>query len=715
MDPSTKRTTWLLCLFLALLALPALALEDESTEPVAETESAAGASPMLVHTDEVFVDGVRPAIPTSNTVAAKLPLALRETPASVGVVDRRRIDEQNARSLGDALVNISGLNTQTGNGVFDFFVVRGLDSISSGLILSDGAPEPETAFYQLYNVERVEVLKGPSAFLYGASPLGGTANLVRRQPVGERFTRLALDYGSFGTVEGTLDTNLASDDGRWSFRLNSLWRESDGYRDDKPSEIFAVNPAITWRPNDDTSLNINLETIDSEYASDAGLPLIFGTTVPEVPRERSYQSPFDISDQRIDRVQIDFETRLGDRTVLRNKAYYRSLDWDSTATIFNGAFPTGFGDTVVSRSLLLLDDRQEFYGNQLELIVRFETGSVTHNLLAGVELAQQNDRFTFDVGFLPDISLENPVETAFEPIFLLPGQSFGADAESTIVAPYVIDQIALSDRWQVLAGLRWDSIDFEDAVLQTSRSDSEVSPMLGVVYTPSDALSLYANAGSAFAPPSTFVVDPQREPETSDQIEVGVKKGFRNDRVRTSLALFQIDRENIAIPDDNGVTQQTGDQRSRGVELEIAAELTSRSQLFFAYAYTDAELTEFAESLLVGFFPPTFATVDRSGNKAAFAPEHLANVWLSQELSSDWRFGIGARYVGEQFIAEDNVFEIEDALTVDAALFYSPGPLELSLHLENVTDEEYLTRGFGSTSVIPAPGFSATAGVSYTF
>ena len=151
--------------------------------------------------DEVFVEGELPAIPTSNTVAAKLPLSLRETPASVGVVDHRLIEEQGSFLLGDALRNLAGLNVHPGSGTFDFFVLRGLDSLSSGLILTDGAPEPETTSYPLYNVERVEVLKGPASFLYGGGPLGGTVNLVRKQPLATDFTRLGLSAGSFSTFD----------------------------------------------------------------------------------------------------------------------------------------------------------------------------------------------------------------------------------------------------------------------------------------------------------------------------------------------------------------------------------------------------------------------------------------------------------------------------------------------------------------------------------
>ncbi len=695
-------------LLLSALTVPAWAQDDDER-------------PKTVIEDEVFVQGSPPDIPSSNTVAAKLPLSLRETPASVSVVDAELLEQQDAQVMGDALRNVSGVNVQSVNGVSDFFVVRGLDSVSSGLILTDGAPEPETTFYQLYNVERVEVLKGPSAFLYGGSPLGGTVNLVRKQPLaGGDFTRLSLRGGSFGTYEGTLDTNFVNDDGDFSFRLNGLFRSSDGYRDDKDSEIFAINPSFTWRPSERTSVTVNLETVDSEYKTDAGLPVFsanpFGgpQQIADVPRTRSYQSPFDISDQQLDRVQIDIQSDVSDTFTLRNKTWYRSLDWESRGTIFNGVFPV-FSQQLLFRSLLSLDDDQTLYGNQLEGLWRLETGSVTHNLLLGVEISRLTDEFTFNVFNLPPLDLNTPFETAQQPLFPIPGQALGADAKQDVIAPYIVDQITFSEHFQLLLGARWDNLDFQDDAQRFAKNYDEVSPMIGVVVSPSEAVSLYANYSEAFAPPSTFGIAANLEPEESEQIEAGVKAELLDGRVQMSLAAFRVDRLNIAIPDAFGITRQNGDQRAEGLEFEIGGELAPGLRASLAYAYTDAELTNFAEIVFLPVQPPQFFVADYTGNTPAFTPEHLLNLWVSQRFDGGFTLAGGVRYVGEQFIDEDNGFELDDYVLLDASLAYDFGPWELQVNLRNLTDEEYFTRGFGNTSVLPAPGFEAHGGVAVTF
>jgi iron complex outermembrane receptor protein len=308
-----------------LVAAAPLPAQEDSVDTPAEEE------PTVEERDVLFVEESLPFLPSSNTIATKLPIETAWTPAHVGVVDLAVMKEQEARVLGDALKNVSGLNVQTGNGIFDFFVVRGFDSLSSGLVLTDGAPEPEVTFYQLYNAERIEVFKGPAGFLYGSNPLAGVVNLVRKQPVPANFGSVEVSVGSWETFEGSLDWNRTRESGNASFRLNGLWRESDGYRDGRKSEIAGINPALSWQPSERTSINLNLELLESDIKPDAGLPLLRGE-VADVPRSRSFASPFDFSEQSLQRFQLDVETRFSDRLALRNKTYSRGLDWSTVGT-----------------------------------------------------------------------------------------------------------------------------------------------------------------------------------------------------------------------------------------------------------------------------------------------------------------------------------------------------------------------------------------------
>jgi iron complex outermembrane receptor protein len=359
----------------------------------------------------------------------------------------------------------------------------------------------------------------------------------------------------------------------------------------------------------------------------------------------------------------------------------------------------------------LLDDEQTVFGNQAELVLGFQTGAASHELLAGLELSRYADDFTLDVAQLPIITLRDPVETATAPQ-VIPPLSQAGEARSTVIAPYVLDHVRVG-RVNLFVGARLDSIAYEEPVSGTDRDDTRLSPMLGLTWQPVDKLSLYASAGTAFAPPSTLVVG-EREPETSRQVEVGLKRELARGRVFASVAGYHLEREDIAIPDSTGVTRQTGDQRSRGIEFELTAEPVAGWFSAVSYALNDSELVRFAEIVSLTPDGSRFAVLDHSGNTPAFAPRHLFNAWTVRRFGR-FSLGAGARYVGRQFIAEDNAYAIDDYVTFDAMAGYRHGRFALSVNARNLTDVEYETRGFGNASVIPAEPFTLAATVRVGF
>lgn len=655
--------------------------------------------------EEVAVEGVLPAVPAATLEALKVPVPLTKMPASVSVVPRPLFESQQAVVLSDALLNAAGVNVSSNFGVHDFFVVRGFDSLAGGLILTDGAPEPEAAYYPLYNVRQVEVLRGPSAFLYGGNPLAASVQIVRKTPQPGRFGDVSLVTGRFGVVEGDVDLDAAGSDGKVAVRLNAMGRDAGSYRDGRDSRVFAVNPGLVWRPDTLSRLAFSVEYVRNEYTPDSGVPIVDGE-LADVPRTRSYQSPFDRSEQDVWRFRVDGERRFG-RVLLRDKVYLTKLDWLSDGTLLAGVFPSPFG-LVVGRSMLLLDDRQRFSGNQLEALVSARTGRAEHQLLFGLELARQDDDFTLDIGVLPVIPLLDPVETATQPVPTIPQLSSAADARSDVIAPYVMDRISVG-KVELLAGARLDHLDYEDALSGTARKATEVSPFGGVVFAAGGGLSLYANAGKAFAPPSTQVVG-ERDPEESRQVEAGAKKQFLGGKLLATAAVYHVKRDNIAIPDSTGALRQTGDQRSRGVEVEVAAEPGDGWYGSASYAFNDSELTRFTQLV---FFDPTAPPLllDRSGKDPAFAPRHIFNGWIMKRLQSGLGLAVGARCLSDQFIGEDNAVAIGGYMTVDAAVSYRKGRVRGSVNLKNLTGTEYEQRGFGSQSVIPANPFAVYARV----
>ncbi len=703
MSPSRRR--------IALLAGAALI---EAAAACAQEAAPREDEEVLRFEEAVDVEAELPAVPPASSVATRIPVSVMDVPASISVVPRRLLDQQQAFVLNDALKNASGVNVGTGFGVFDFFVVRGFDSLSSGLVLTDGVPEPESTFYPLYNVRQVEVVKGPSAFLYGGNPLAGAVQIVRKQPQPKRFADISLVYGRFDTFAATLDANVSKADGGLAFRLNGTYQGTGHYRElPERGAIGAINPALTWRPDAATRLTLNLEYARSQWPPDTGIPFVgaSGATLAPVARTVSYQSPLDASDQDVYRVRVEGERKLGERFTLRNRFYYTDLTWDSAGTLLAGVLPGPGGRALVARTLTSLDDRQKLLGDQLELLARFRTGGLGHDLLLGVELSRLTDRFVQDVGLLPPLDLLDPSETAPPPILPLPQFGLRGDARSRVIAPYVVDRLALSKKLEGFLGARLDALDYEEPQNATERTDTRLNPLLGLVFSPSDVLALHASWGTAFAPPSSLVVGP-REPEQSRQLEAGAKLKFRGGRAFVSMAAYQLERDNIAIPDSRGFIRQNGDQRSRGVELDLSSEVAEGWLAYATYAFTDAELLRFSE--IVPLQPPAFVVLDHTGNSAAFAPRHLFGLWTSRRLGGGFGLSLGLRAMSDQFISEDNRYWIDGYATLDAGVFYESKPARFSMSLKNLTGTQFESRGFGSVSAIPARPFELVCRVEFS-
>ena len=668
-------------------------------------------------------------LPMVNAITTKMFVDLQLTPASVGVVTKSIIENQNGSVLSDAINNISGVNVQSQFGVHDYFIIRGFDSISSGLILTDGTPEPEATFYHLYNIEAVEVLKGPGAFLYGGNPLSGTINLSRKQPLFSNFANASGSYGKFQSYRGIVDFGLTNQNKNFAFRLNGLFVDSDSYRDGKNNEVMAVNPAITWRINERSNLNVNFEYVKSEYTPDSGLPIQLDLATPQIPdnisRTSSFQPETDFSDQKVARFKLNYDLQINESFFLRSKFYYTDQDWQSQGTLITNTLSIDPDpNTYLFRTDSKLADRQKMLGNQLELVSTFRTGSANHTLLTGFEVTRLSDDFDLEFVGLPevllgDLEVEGPGYdlSAGIPQFLAIG-----DGRSLTFAPYFIDRVSFSEKVQLFLGGRFDRINYQDddrvdfeiffqAVPDTTSTDrtyKKFSPMVGLVVSPTPNVSLYANFGQAFAPPSTTVPGDLKA-EESTQFEVGIKNRFLNGKLHFNVAVYSLERENIPIRSSFSPKEEIGTQKSKGLELEMSGDFGQGLFAFLSYAFTDAELTKFTE-----FSLQQFQSLDFSGKTAAFAPEHILNFWITKEFSNGLGIAGGGRYLSEQYIAPDNAYKIDSAFTLDAAVSYRFNRFRWSANFKNITNTESEARGFRNSSVIPTNPFAVYGSVDFS-
>lgn len=627
---------------------------------------------------------------------------LKRIPFSLSVVPSRTLRDAGARQLSDGLTGASSVNVVSGYGIFDLFSVRGFDSLTNGLVMIDGVREPESTFLPAYNIERLEILKGPSGFAAGPDAAATTVNVLRKLPLGRDFAAAGGRFGTYNSYDVDADLGKSNPDASFSGRLPLFARGSDGFRD-RENKQWGLNPGIRIaRPGGFIAV-ANYERLRSEFIPDVGLPLLNGA-VPNVPRENNYQTPFDFSEQDVDRARLRLEKRVGDRTVLKNLSYFTRLRWKSDGTLFVGAFvDPRAGGAVTARTMTLLDDDQRLSGNRFWLESERAAGSSTHRFTVGAEFYELADEYSLDVALLPMIGIDRPIETATKPFFLIPGYSVRADAKNRVLSGFAFDEASLGSKVQALAGVRIDSFDFTEDAFGIDKSWTRVSPFVGASVELAPQARAFAAFSRGFSPASTLALG-SKEPEETQQVEGGLRFVSENGRVRASVTGFELKRNDITIPDGSGQPRPTGDQRSRGFEIETSFD-RERGGVSFNYSYTDGILTRFREFGIVGIDPRTFEPIqgvlDRSGNGSPFAPRHLFSARVRFDLGKGVLATAAFRANSEQFISEDNAFAIPAARFVDAALSYTRGKARIAFIGDNLLDEKTFTRGYASYSVLP--------------
>jgi TonB-dependent siderophore receptor len=646
---------------------------------------------------------------TDVSDSVRLNISAYETPLFISEYGVEEIEMQGNVTLKDALWNFAGVTSGTGNGVHDFFVIRGVDSLTGALVMYDRVPEPEATFYSLYNVEKIQVVKGAASFLFGANSTSGAVNLIRKTPHDTDFTQMSFGFGSYNTYEQSLDYNVANLSDRLSFRLNVLALNSDGYRDDMVTERYGINPSFRYDIDDDSLLEVQLEYTKNRSTPDAGLPIYQGKLI-NAQRTTSYQDPSDYSDQEYYRLQIDYTRQLSDVTTLTNKVFYTDAKWDSSGVVFAGIDIFGFGQsTTLSRYKPSLDDHQTIYGDYLELTHVFDDGNVEHELLTGLALTRYSNDYDFKNPAFTDI---DTVTKATAVNAFLPDQpSKSADATLDWLGLYALDTMKVTQKFSVMFGARFNWFDYQDSDASAlDKDDTLVSPMAGATYALNDNILFFANVMQGYAPPSSFQrTDGAVDPERGRNIEGGLKWQDAASRTYGQVSWFQLDREDVPVSTTpSGFLNETGDTSTEGIELEFGVKPLDNWLVYGTWTYQDSTLDSYSESL--GGF-----VLDRSGNDTPFVPEQSLRLWSDYELPNGFGIGGGATYVGSQKIAPDNGYTINAYTTYDAVVYYRETQWEASVNFKNLTNEQYDYRGISSTSVIPADGFNFLTRISYKF
>ncbi|MEM7773727.1 MAG: TonB-dependent siderophore receptor, partial [Cyanobacteria bacterium P01_A01_bin.37] len=466
---------------------------------------------------------------------------------------------------------------------------------------------------------------------------------------------------------------------------------------------------VRWQISDRTDFTLNFEYLEAEGPSDVGL-VALGDEVADIPFDRVLSDPGDFFQTETVRIGYDFEHRFSDNWRIRNAFTFNSFDIQNSEQFVALVFDEATGS--LGRSLLSSSQDQDIFELQTNVVGEFNTGSIGHTLLFGVDLfRRENPRFdTFGVLSPEIINIFDPVysdsrpDPATNPIFI------DNDTRTDTLGVYIQDQISLLDNLKLLLGVRYETVDqevtnnptfFNPIGSETSQNEDAFSPRIGLVYQPIEAVSLYGSFSRSFAPNTgtTFEGD-LLEPERGEQFEIGARAELLAGRLTANLALFNITKQNVSTPDPNnfGSVVATGEQRSRGIELDVAGAVLPGWNIIANYAYTDADITE--------------DNSDIEDNRLFGVPEHNFNLWTTYDIQdgplTGLGFGLGLNYVSERFGDNDNSFVLDEYFLTNAAISYERDNWQAGLNIRNLFDVDYIEGSQNSRLSFISPGEGLT-------
>ncbi|WP_250123335.1 TonB-dependent siderophore receptor [Chroococcidiopsis sp. CCMEE 29] len=652
-------------------------------------------------------------------------ISILNIPRSIQVVPEQVIEDQQVIRLEEALRNVSNVfQENTGGDRTERFTIRGFRTTN---VLRDGFRQfGQAGFAETANLERIEVLKGPASIFYGNTEPGGTINLVTKKPLPEPFVEPQLQVGSYDFFRPQIDaTGPLTSDGRLLYRLNTVSESGGNFRDfDQDINRFFIAPVLTWNISDRTNLTVELEYLNDERPFDRGI-IALGDGVIDLPINRIIGEPDDYVNSEDLSVSYRLEHRFSDNWNLRNAFRYQRRDVSLFATqaAAYGEGPEGLsGAGILQREYASLNEFDEAYSLQTNVVGEFATGSVGHTLTFGVDLVrnsfEQIARVSQPPLFPASLNIFNPVYGVLPRPDVDDLSTFlNTDLRTDRLGIYLQDQIAFAPNVQLLLGGRFDYIDqaLRNSPTASDPTSSEAnptndafSPQVGIVYKPIEPISLYASYSRSFEPNSGTTASGEfLEPERGTQYEVGVKADLLDGRLFTTLAFYHLTRSNVATSDlDNlGASIAVGEQRSQGIELDIIGEILPGWNIIAGYAYNDAEITEDNEYEV--------------GNRLYNVPKHSASLWTTYEIQSGdlqgLGFGIGFNYVGERAGDLENSYEVPSYFLTNAAIYYQQDNWRAALNFKNLFDIDYYVHAFGRQDIKPGAPFTVVGSLSVEF
>jgi len=700
----------------ALFAAASLLLAVLCPHAVAQPANGNLIEEILVHSRYLFNDQVN---------ALRTPTPIIDVPQSLSIVSAEQIAQQGFTSIGDIINYTPGVNNSQGEGHRDSIVFRGVRSTADFFI--DGARDDVQYYRPLYNLEQVEILRGPNALLFGRGGTGGILNRVTKKGVlGERFTNFQAGANSFGEMSVQVDSNFDTGDTS-AFRINAFYENLSNHRDFFDGDRVGINPTAKLELRPGTTLDLSYEYLDHQRFIDRGIPtgadgrpveafhdIVFGDPDLNNNELKAHLFRAALQHEFSENLKGNFSAFYGDYDKLYENFYVST--YDQLATPLEATLD-GYIDTTQRDNLILS-------GN---IIWQPETGAIDHTIIAGGEIidtASDQDRFN---AFWNTTADDNETFAITRPLVLSGGVGTNASGLATsnsyttdlnddtrvgidVRSLYVQDEIAISEKLDFIVGARYDSFDIKvfNVVANESRNrkDDKVTPRGGLVFKPMENISLYASYSESFLPRSGEQFaningnNNQLDPNTFTNLEGGIKWDLRPGLSLTA-AVFEIEQSSPQIADNNPETLDVIDSEITGFEAQLQGQVTESWYIAAGYSQLEGE------------------QVNRSGPtglRPRELPEQMLSLWNTYQVSHSLGLGLGLTHQDDSFINNSNTAFLPSYTRIDAAAFYDISPdFRVQVNIENLTDELYFPNSHSTHQTTVGRPLNARLTVSRRF
>ncbi|MCO7565177.1 TonB-dependent siderophore receptor [Pseudomonas sp. S 311-6] len=643
------------------------------------------------------------------STATRTSTPVRYVPQAIDTVKTDNLLDYGSNTLGKALEGIpnvsSGADTR-----FDSVRIRGFDASNDFYL--DGIRDDSQYVRDLHNIERIEVLKGPAAVLYGRGSQGGIVNRVSKAPEHGRRSSIEARGGSEDLRSLYADLSADPSD-TLSLRLNMGNEDSNSFRDgvDGNRQLFA--PSMSWQLTPELNWLVQYEYSRYNRTPDRGIPGVDGRPA-DVGRDTTYgDTQRDFIDDKAQSLRSRLNYQLSDNWQLRHTLGLFKLDSEFDNTYLTGYAPS---TNLVSRQRWQQDLNTRNLFNNLEAEGDIATWGLEHKLLVGVEIGnQRRDPLLRSAGpSVPGVDLDNPDRSQQHngPMTVTSDNHTVVDSRGL----YLQDQIRLNDQWQILAGVRFDRFEVETTNrlngLSEKQDSTSTSPRLGVVYSPWREHSFYASWSKTFSPvgggligitPGATGNANQTSPEHTRQKEIGVKSDWLDERLTTTLALYELELYNRRTrdPNDPTITLLSGLQRSRGIELTATGNIVGNWYVRGGIGIQDATLVKDNNG--------------QEGNRINNVAKRNGSLFITWKPELGWYAETGLTLVGERYADNQNTTLMPGYGRWDALAGYRTHDWDVRAALSNITDKTYYSSATSAAQIQPGEPRSLVVTGTYSF